>query len=86
MSSTRHLVQMANDIGNFFRALPRREDAIAGIANHIRSFWTPGMRENLMARLRDGDHDLDELPREAVRFLLEHPAAQPQQTTGGDAG
>ena len=39
-----HLVQMANDIGNFFRAEPVREDAVAGIANHIAKFWTKRMR------------------------------------------
>jgi hypothetical protein len=34
-----HLVQMAKDIGNFFRAKPVREDAVVGIANHIAKFW-----------------------------------------------
>lgn len=86
MSGEQYLVQMANDIGNFFRALPAREDAIAGIANHIRSFWTPRMRETLLSQLEHAEQELDELPREALRFLLEHPAAMPQQFTGGDAG
>jgi formate dehydrogenase subunit delta len=65
-----HLVKMANDIGDFFRAEPAREDAIAGIANHIAKFWTKRMREKLNAHLkRDGDAGLDELPREALRRL-----------------
>jgi hypothetical protein len=34
MSSTRHLVQMANDIENFFGLQPRHE-AIAGIAAYL---------------------------------------------------
>ena len=38
--STPHLVQMANDIGNFFRAEPLREDAVGGILNHIEKYWT----------------------------------------------
>ena len=29
-----HLVRMANDIGNFFRAEPVRDDAVAGIAEN----------------------------------------------------
>ena len=65
-----HLVKMANDIGNFFRAEPEREDAIAGIANHIAKFWTKRMRAKLDSHLQqDGDGGLDELPREAVRRL-----------------
>jgi formate dehydrogenase subunit delta len=70
-----HLVQMANDIGNFFRAQPLREDAIAGIANHIASFWTRRMREKLVARLGLDEHGLDELPLEAVRRLSLSTAA-----------
>ena len=69
-----HLVQMANDIGNFFRAQPQREDAIAGIANHIASFWTRRMREKIMARLEQGGQGLDELPREALRRLSSQAA------------
>ncbi len=70
-----HLIQMANDIGNFFRSQPRREDAIAGIANHIASFWTKRMREKLMAHLEQGGHGLDELPLEAARHLSQSAAA-----------
>jgi formate dehydrogenase subunit delta len=65
-----HLVKMSNDIGNFFRAEPVREDAIAGIANHIDKFWTKRMREKINAHImKDGDSGLDELPREAMRRL-----------------
>jgi len=64
-----HLVKMANDIGDFFRAEPVREDAIAGIANHIAKFWTKRMRAKLAAHLKDGDADLDDLPREAFRRI-----------------
>jgi formate dehydrogenase subunit delta len=68
--SAEHLVKMANDIGNFFRAEPEREDAVAGIANHIAKFWTKRMREKIAAHMQqDGDTDLDELPREALRRL-----------------
>jgi formate dehydrogenase subunit delta len=70
-----HLIQMANDIGNFFRSSPQREDAIAGIANHIASFWTKRMREKLMARLGHDQHGLDELPLEALKRLCRSTAA-----------
>jgi formate dehydrogenase subunit delta len=86
MSSTQHLVHMANDIGNFFRAQPRHE-AIAGIANHIRSFWSPQMRGKLIGQLDAAEGaGLDELPREALCSLREHPADKPNQPPGGDAG
>jgi len=87
MSGTQHLVQMANDIGNFFRANPVREDAVAGIANHIKSFWTRSMREKLLADLKlHGDGGLDELPREALRRIDASPDAKPKHSPGGDAG
>ena len=69
------LVKMANDIGNFFRAEPAREDAIAGITNHMDKYWTKRMRDKLAAHLETGDHALDELPREAFRRLMT-PAAK----------
>jgi len=82
-----HLVKMANDIGDFFRAEPEREDAIAGIANHITKFWTKRMREKLNSHLKqDGDAALDELPREAVRRLAVHQVAGQKEPPGGDAG
>jgi formate dehydrogenase subunit delta len=76
MSDAEHLVQMANDIGNFFRSEPKREEAVAGIANHIAKFWTPRMRDKLNAYLKEHGADaLDELPREALRSLSKTPAA-----------
>ena len=85
MSNSEHLVKMANDIGNFFRAQPKPE-AIAGIANHIRSFWSPRMCKKLIGELDAGAIGLDELPREALCSLREHPADKPDQPPGGDAG
>ena len=82
-----HLIKMANDIGHFFRAEPDREDAVAGIANHIAKYWTKPMREKLTAHLsRDGDSDLEDLPREAVQRLAAHPVASSKEPVGGDAG
>jgi formate dehydrogenase subunit delta len=69
VSGADQLIQMANDIGNFFRAEAKREDAIAGIANHISRYWTRRMREKLIAQLQRGEQGLDELPLEAIRRL-----------------
>jgi formate dehydrogenase subunit delta len=55
-----HLVQMANDIGNFFRSEPEQKDAVDGIANHIAKFWTPRMRQKLMTHVQQfGAGELD---------------------------
>jgi formate dehydrogenase subunit delta len=82
-----HLVKMANDIGDFFRAESQREDAIAGIANHIAKFWTKRMREKLNSHLQQyGGAALDDLPSEAVRRLAAHQVAPQKDLPGGDAG
>jgi formate dehydrogenase subunit delta len=82
-----HLVRMANDIGNFFRSEPKRDDAVAGIANHIAKFWTPRMREKLLAHMRvHGSEGLDELPLAAVCSLSVGSMQKPRESHGGDAG
>ncbi len=88
MSGDSNLIKMANDIGNFFRSEPVRKDAVAGIANHIAKFWTPRMREKLMAHVAQHGHaDLDDLPREALESLHVGPIARKlQEAPGGDAG
>lgn len=75
-----HLVSMANDIGNYFRS-QARDEAVAGIANHIKRYWTPRMRQKLNAYVAQGHGGLDELPRAAVDRLNEQVAAQPPAST-----
>ena len=93
MSGTAHdasaqLMQMANDIGNFFRSEPERSAAITGIANHITKYWTPRMRQKLMAHVhKHGMLGLDELPQEAVKVLAkQQPGDRAPEPPGGDAG
>jgi formate dehydrogenase subunit delta len=72
--SGERLVAMANDIGNYFRLQPRAE-AIAGIANHIKRYWTPRMRQKLNAYLAQGNRGLDDLPSAAVESLNRQASA-----------
>jgi len=53
------VVRMANQIAAFFAPYPR-DEAVAGVAGHITSFWTPAMRARLLALAAstDGLHDL----------------------------
>lgn len=67
--SVADLVRMANDIGHFFAAEPRRAEAIAGIAGHIQRFWDPRMRRKIIEHVRAGGEGLDELTRAAVATL-----------------
>ncbi|HEX3847988.1 MAG TPA: formate dehydrogenase subunit delta [Steroidobacteraceae bacterium] len=84
--AVRHLERMANDIGNFFASETHREDAIKGISNHIRSYWTPRMRQRIFDDVRRGGPGLNELPRAAIELLMKAPVAKPEQPPGGDAG
>lgn len=69
-SSTEHLVEMANDIGNYFRAEPDQNAARAGILQHIERFWEPRMRRKMKAYLVDtGGKGLEPLVREALAGL-----------------
>ncbi len=62
------LVQMANQIGSFYAGMPDRERALLDIANHIRRFWAPRMRKELLQHVDEqGDTDLIEIVRETVR-------------------
>lgn len=66
--SRRNLVYMANQIGRFFVS-EDPETAVASIANHLKSFWDPRMRAEIVACLDDGGDGLDEAVRQAVATL-----------------
>lgn len=63
------LVQMANDIGRYFAAEPDREEAVSGIAGHLKRFWEPRMRTAILAHLATGGEGLDDLARAGVERL-----------------
>ena len=49
-----NLIRMANRIGEFFEPQPSRVDALAGIADHLKKFWDPRMRRELLAAIDAG--------------------------------
>ena len=67
------LVRMANQIGQFFQSQPH-DEAVAGIADHLRSFWTPKMRRQIADHAAAGGAGLDPLTLEAVRRLAQASA------------
>jgi len=62
------LVYMANQIGKFFEA-QRADEVVPGIANHIKKFWDPRMREAIFAYMDAGGEGIDRLVREALEKL-----------------
>lgn len=66
------LTEMANDIGAFFIALPDRDEARDGIEGHLRKFWDPRMRRQIIDYVLAGGEGLDPLVESAVRRLAEN--------------
>lgn len=71
------LITMANEIGAFFAATPDRDQAVRDIASHLKRFWDPRMRREIVALYRQGGEGLEEPVRKAVALLAEEspPAA-----------
>ncbi|QJE00055.1 formate dehydrogenase subunit delta [Massilia forsythiae] len=89
-----HLVTMANQIGSFFASFPDREEAQAGIAQHLQRYWAPRMRVRLYDHVDDAHGDgLDPIVLEAIAAhrqrqdaVAEGTSVPKDEDTGGDAG
>ena len=68
MDAGAKLDHMANQIASFFRSYPEPE-AVAGIHDHIRSFWSPAMRRDLVQREERGAGHLDPLVVAALHAM-----------------
>ena len=64
--SSEKLVMMANQIGKFFAA-QKHADQPALVADHIRKFWDPRMRRQILAHVAEGGAGLDPLVLEALK-------------------
>jgi formate dehydrogenase subunit delta len=63
-----NMVHMANQIANFFASYPK-EEAVAGVADHLQKFWEPRMRKQITEYVAHGGGGLHELAIEAVKRL-----------------
>ncbi len=74
-----NLVRMANRIGDFFDAMPDADEARDGVANHLKRFWEPRMRAEILRHLdASGGAGLKPVVIEALRkhrALLAPPQA-----------
>lgn len=64
------VVRLGHDLVRNFAALPP-EKASQEIATHIKKFWEPRMRHELLARVRRGDTDLHPLLVGAAEDLVD---------------
>ena len=62
------MVHMANQIALFFASYPR-EEAVAGIADHLNRFWEHRMRQQIIEYVAQGGSGLHQLAFEAVQRL-----------------
>jgi formate dehydrogenase subunit delta len=83
-----NLIDMANRIGEFFDSMPDREEALAGVADHIRRFWEPRMRRALLAELDEpvvsgvamSDFVRESLVKHRDQLMPAAPASVPSAT------
>lgn len=70
------LVEMANDISNFFDG-EGGAGGIDGVALHIQRYWEPRMRRQILAHVAAGGEGLSDTARAALGKVTAPPAAIP---------
>jgi len=62
------LVKMVNEIASFFEAEPDRNAALEAVAGHLKRFWDPRMRRELLGWVDEHEGEgLHELPLAAIK-------------------
>ena len=64
---------MADQIGGFFRSYPDREQATKDVATHLKKFWPPIMRKEIVeyvASSKEADNLLDDIVNDAIKKYL----------------
>jgi formate dehydrogenase subunit delta len=77
------LGRMANQIAAFFRSYPE-DEAIAGIHDHIVSFWSPTMRRDILARADRDTAGLDPLVVAALHDITTGKSPTSREAAGPD--
>ena len=65
------LVAMANQIGDFFGAEPDKVEAATSAASHLRRFWDPRMRKQIVAHYQARGEGLSDVARAAIALLAQ---------------
>jgi formate dehydrogenase subunit delta len=75
------LVHMANQIADYFKVMPEA-DALKGATDHLRAFWTPRMRSEIVVWLEKGGQGLNPLAAKVVSELTREAAKLKDVATG----
>jgi formate dehydrogenase subunit delta len=67
--NVQRLIAMANDISNFFGSDPDPASAAEQVANHLKKFWEPRMREEIRRHVSKGGEGLSSIAIQAVKKL-----------------
>ncbi len=62
------LIRMANQVAQSFESFPV-EQGIAEVAGHLRSFWDPRMRRQIVGYAETPGDDFHPLARQAVKHI-----------------
>ncbi|GGF31268.1 hypothetical protein GCM10011611_41760 [Aliidongia dinghuensis] len=62
------MIHNANQIATYFAAYPH-DEAVAGVADHLKHFWEPRMLAQIKAHVAAGGEGLHDLVRPAVERL-----------------
>jgi formate dehydrogenase subunit delta len=72
------LIKMANEISAYFAAEPNAEQAAKDVAGHLRRYWEPRMRRQIIAYCEERQGaGLTELALHGVRLLAAEPSPAP---------
>jgi formate dehydrogenase subunit delta len=78
------LIKMANEIGEFFAGTTDAQQAAQAVANHLRRYWEPRMRAQMLTYYRErSGAGLTDLAKNAVGLLDEASRAAPPAGTAG---
>lgn len=70
------IIVMANQIGDFFAPYPAERRA-EGIRNHLRTYWDPRMRDELLEHIAAGGAGLSPFVVQGAKLLCEEGHAKP---------
>jgi formate dehydrogenase subunit delta len=76
------LIKMANEISYFFEGDAGEEAAPAAVANHLKRYWEPRMRKDMLAYYdANGGEGLEAIALKAVALLAGERSAGPPTKT-----
>jgi formate dehydrogenase subunit delta len=70
-----HLVKMVNEISAFWEGEAGPENAAKAVATHLRRYWDPRMRREIVAHYHAGAGGLCDIARDAVALVGADAAA-----------